>query len=82
MSAAPGTGHTPGSIKRNFALDKDASRLLDHFCPKGFKTTGKFLSRLIYEFSARMDERARIVAAREGSLGDATPNALEGTPGD
>jgi hypothetical protein len=82
MSAAPGTGHTPGSIKRNFALDKDASRLLDHFCPKGFKTTGKFLSRLIYEFSARMDERAQLAAAPMASLADDATHALQDVPGD
>ena len=44
----------------NTSLDEEAVLTLQRFCPPGRKGTGKFISRLIYEHAARVDERQRL----------------------
>jgi hypothetical protein len=44
----------------NTTIDEEAVQILYQLCPPGRKGTGKFLSRLIYEHAARVDERQRL----------------------
>jgi hypothetical protein len=79
------TEHNPRHakrIKRNFALDEDADALLRRFCLPGQKSHGRFVSRLIFEFSARLEERARLAGTPEGCLADAATHALNGAHDD
>ena len=48
-----------GVVAVNFSLDLDALRILHQEAPSP-KTRGRFLSRLLYEFAARQEERARL----------------------
>ena len=41
-------------------MDREALEILYRYSPKEQRSTGAFLSRLIYEFDARQDERRRL----------------------
>ena len=54
----------------NLSLDREAIALLKAFAPTK-KAYGRFVSRLIYEHSARLDERQRIRGMLESDVEDA-----------
>jgi len=43
----------------NFTIDREAHALLHQFAP-GSKSIGHFISRLVYEHAARLEERQRL----------------------
>jgi hypothetical protein len=59
----PYSGRNLDAVVINTTLDHEAVQTLYAFCPKGRKTTGKFLSRLIYEHAARVAERHKLQQA-------------------
>ena len=58
----------------NVTLDEEVMTLLAQFCPPGRKGTGRFLSRLVYEHHARLQEQKRLRHALQAAIG-----AEEGT---
>ena len=67
----PYAGRAPGVVPVNLTLDRDAYELLREQAPvkKGY---GRFLSRLIYEHSARQQERQRVREQMVAVLGGET----------
>ena len=53
----------------NVTLDEEVMTLLAQFCPPGRKTTGRFLSRLVYEHNARVQEQKRLLHALQAAMG-------------
>ena len=53
------SGRSDGVVPVNFTLDREAAELLRLVAP-GIRTRGRFVSRLIYEFAARQEERQRL----------------------
>jgi arginyl-tRNA--protein-N-Asp/Glu arginylyltransferase len=51
-------------------FDQEAAELIDRFCPRGRKTTGKFLGRLVYEHAVRLEERQRLQQALQAVWGE------------
>jgi hypothetical protein len=49
----------------NRQLEREAVELMAKWAP-GIKSQGRFLSRLIYEYVARMEERKRLQQALKG----------------
>jgi hypothetical protein len=56
-----------GVIPVNLSLDKEAAELLAQLAPTK-KAHGRFISRLLYEFAARQEERQRVRKALESTL--------------
>jgi len=50
---------------RNVTFDHEALKILTHFCPAGERGTGRFLSQLLHEHLARVEERQRLQALRQ-----------------
>jgi hypothetical protein len=46
-------------IARNLTLDPDADAILSTYCPRG-SGKGQFVSRLLFEFEATLQERYRL----------------------
>jgi hypothetical protein len=44
----------------NSTWDREAFEILRKYCAPGRKATGRFLTRLLYEHDARMEERRRL----------------------
>ncbi len=44
----------------NSTIDADAAEILYRYAPRGMRGTGGFLSRLLYEHEARVQERQRL----------------------
>lgn len=61
------SGRNLDAVVINTTLENEAVQTLYTFCPKGRKTTGKFLSRLIYEHAARVAERRRLQQALQAA---------------
>jgi hypothetical protein len=53
------SGRPAGVVPVNFTLDRDAVELLIQLAP-GLKARGRFVSRLIFEYAARQEERTRL----------------------
>jgi hypothetical protein len=53
------SGRSAGVVPVNFSLDREAAELLRRVAP-GMKTKGRFISRLIFEYAARQEERERL----------------------
>jgi hypothetical protein len=47
-------------VAKSVTLEPEAAAILESYCPPGRKGTGKFLSRLLYEFEAMLHERHRL----------------------
>jgi hypothetical protein len=52
------SGRSEGYVVVNRQLEREAVELMAKWAP-GIKSQGRFLSRLIYEYAARMEERER-----------------------
>jgi hypothetical protein len=61
MWAAQYAGRGQGYVPVNLSLDREAAEVLSHVAP-GFKSRGRFISRLIFEHVARQEERERLRA--------------------
>jgi hypothetical protein len=70
------SGRGAGVIPVNFTLDREAAELLRRVAP-GIRTRGRFISRLIYEFAARQEERQRLCQQLTEVL---NPQIVEGAP--
>lgn len=46
-------GRRPDVMVLNTSLEYDAGMILRKYCPEGRRTTGRFLSRLLYQFEER-----------------------------
>ena len=58
----------PGRKGLNFKLDPEALEILERYAPAYTHKRGRFLSRLLYEYAIRMEERQR--QRREEELRD------------
>jgi hypothetical protein len=63
-------GRPDGVACVNFSIEKPALELMYHYSGPGQRTMGKFISRLVFEHHARMQERERIKSALTVSLDD------------
>ena len=54
------SGRPADVVVLNFCIHKDALEILGEYCPPGRKSHGQFLSRLLFEHHARMQERQRL----------------------
>jgi hypothetical protein len=57
----------PDVININLWIEREAGEVLRQFCPPGRKGAGRFVSQLILEHQARMQERVRILRECERS---------------
>jgi hypothetical protein len=64
------SGRSPDVAVVNFVLHKDALAILGRYCKPGRKCMGQFMSRLLFEHDARMEERRRLREAVGITLGD------------
>ena len=51
----------PDVINTNLWIEREAGELLRQYCPPGRKGTGRFVSQLILQHHARMEERVRLL---------------------
>jgi hypothetical protein len=49
----PYAGRRPDVMVLNTSLEYEAMQILRKYCPPGRRTTGRFLSRLLYEHEAK-----------------------------
>jgi hypothetical protein len=62
-------GRPAGVVPLSLSLDREAAALLAHWAPTK-KARGRFLSRLLYEHDARMEERQKVRQALEPVLAE------------
>ena len=62
-------GRRLDAVVLNLTLDEDAATILRHNCTRGRKTMGHFVSRLLYEYEARQQERQHIIGMLEKPTG-------------
>jgi hypothetical protein len=60
-----------------FSLDYEAMVILDHYAPPRLRARGRFISRLLFEFAAREEEKAQLLRALQ-----ARHDALRERPAD
>ena len=62
-------GRRLDAVVVNLTLDQGAADILRRDCTRGRKTMGHFVSRLLYEYEARRQERQNIIGmlAQESS---------------
>jgi len=58
----PYAGRRLDATVLNTTLDSEAVEILHQYAPRGRKSTGAFLSRLLYEHQSRVEERKRLKA--------------------
>ena len=78
--AAPTTTSThrrPDSVVVNSTWDREAFEILRTYCPPGRRATGKFLSRLLFEHDARIQERARLRETLSAALNGTSTGARQ-----
>jgi hypothetical protein len=68
MEAQIAPRHAKGVIATCLTLDRDAYELLKALAPTG-KAYGRFLSRLVYEHAARLEERQRLQERVAAAIG-------------
>ena len=60
MRVTASTGRYGDVRVLNFSLDQDAAAILDKYAQPRLRARGRFISRLLFEFEAREEERARL----------------------
>jgi hypothetical protein len=54
------SGRTKDKVIRTLTIDREADVILRQYCPTGTKRLGAFLSRLLFEFRSREEERQKM----------------------
>jgi hypothetical protein len=63
-TAKPGTlykGRRPDKVVRVLTIDREADNIMRQYCPTGTRQLGAFVSKLLYEFRTREEERQKLV---------------------
>ena len=59
------SGRRPDIVNFNLSLDREAAQILHQHCPPGTKAAGRFVSRLLFEHQARVEERTKSLSPTE-----------------